>query len=138
MMYKFHAYSHPNILATHKATLEFTKDSNLSLNGDCIIGVNADFDLEILKRIIKNTESNKNKIVKIKISSINGKLFDEVTAELNAGFNDAHEIVIRKTDFVSKRTFAVKSNKSASDLRRDLISYLRMPDKKIIVELFVD
>ena len=32
---------HSNILSLHKKTIEITKDSHLTINGDCIIGVNA-------------------------------------------------------------------------------------------------
>ena len=45
MSYSFTAYGHKNILATHKTTIEFTKDKELSLKGNCIVGVRADFDL---------------------------------------------------------------------------------------------
>ena len=47
MIYKFNAYGHPNILGTHKTTFEFTKDNELTLNGDCIVGVKADFELSL-------------------------------------------------------------------------------------------
>jgi hypothetical protein len=33
------AQGHENILATHKTTLEFTKDKRLSKKGDCIVAV---------------------------------------------------------------------------------------------------
>ena len=32
---------HTNILSLHKKTVEITKDPSLTVNGDCIIGVNA-------------------------------------------------------------------------------------------------
>ena len=134
MQYKFYAHSHPNILGTHKTTLEFTKDKNLSLEGDCIIGVNSDFELKKIKNFIKNAQYEKHKIVKIKISSLNGEFRDEVTAELNPSFNNAHEIVVRKTDFVSERTLATNANKSSSELDRRLIDYLKVPNRKVIVE----
>ena len=30
---------HKNILSLHKKTIEITKDSQLTVNGDCIVGV---------------------------------------------------------------------------------------------------
>ena len=53
MEYSFNCYGHENITARHKTTLEFTKDRDLSLKGDCIIGVKADFSLPQLKNLIK-------------------------------------------------------------------------------------
>ena len=133
MIYKFKAYGHPNILGTHKATLEFTKDDALSLKGDCIVGVKADFKLNKLKEFIK---ASSNKKVTITIQAISKdkkhqKIKEEVSAELNANFNDSKEFVIRKTNFVSERTFAISSNKAALGLNRDLIQFLKEKSSKI-------
>ena len=49
----FHIFGHPNIIGTHYNTLELTKDSSLTKEGDCIIGVKADFDFSELKKIVK-------------------------------------------------------------------------------------
>ena len=122
MQYTFNAHGHPNILATHKTTLEFTRDSELSLKGDCIVGVRADFELNKIKKIINKSKNNK---IKILIETENKKINGIIEAELNPNFNDNNEIVIRKTDFVSKRTFAIRSNKAAFELKRELIDYLK-------------
>ena len=44
---KFSARGHENIRGVHKTTFEFTKEKELTLKGDCIIGVNADFDFNL-------------------------------------------------------------------------------------------
>ena len=53
MRYSFTCYGHENIASKHKTTLEFTKDKELGLEGDCIVGVKADFSLLQLKKFIK-------------------------------------------------------------------------------------
>lgn len=131
MIYKFHACGHPNILGTHKTTLEFTKDREVSLKGDCIIGVNADFDLGKIKQFINKSA---NKEITITIETINNKKIKEkINAGLNPSFNDETEFVIRKTDFVSERTFATSSNKAAFELNRGLINYLKEKKNKIAI-----
>ena len=135
MRYKFYANGHPNILGTHKTTLEFTKDDEVSLRGNCIIGVKADFDLSKIKEFIKKT---KNKNIKITIQPISKnkkykKIQEKIYAELNPSFNSNNELVIRKTDFVSERTFAIRANNCAFELRRDLINYLKGKGNKIRV-----
>lgn len=133
MLYKFNAYGHPNISGTHKTTLEFTKDKELSLAGDCIVGINSDFELKKLKEFIKKI---KNKKITITIKAINDKgIQEKIFAELNLNFNSDKEFVIRKTNFISDRTFAISSNKSAFDLNRDLIGFLRKKKNKISVIL---
>ena len=62
-MYKFKAYGHENITARHKTTLEFIKDEDLSLKGDCIVGVRADFDLKGIKKFINNLKDNQVAII---------------------------------------------------------------------------
>ncbi|MBI2658626.1 DUF371 domain-containing protein [Candidatus Woesearchaeota archaeon] len=133
MMYKFHACGHPNILGMHKTTLEFTKDKEVTLEGDCIIGVNADFELEKIRQFINKSE---NKKIIITMEAINNKKIKEkINAELNPDFGDNKEIVIRKTDFVSERTLATSSNKASFELNRDLLAYLKEKKNKIAVTI---
>ena len=135
MQYKFNANGHKNILADHKTTLEFTKDAEVSLRGDCIIGVNADFDLENIKRFIKKLRNNKIMITirKIPQNKKYKEIQEMIKAELNLNFNSNKELVIRKTDFVSERTFAVRADKAAFELNRQLITYLKKIKNKVSV-----
>lgn len=130
MIYKFHAYGHQNILATHKTTLEFTKDSELTLNGDCIVGVKADFDLNKIRKFIKKI---KNRKITITIEAINKKVHEKITAEVNPSFNSNKELVIRKTDFLSERTFAMKANKAAFEMKRELVNALKEKGTEISI-----
>jgi len=132
MQYKFHAFGHPNILATHKTTLEFTKDNEVSLNGDCIIGVRADFDLRKIKEFVKKSS---NKKIAITIEAlIKGKRIKEtVIVEINSKFDSDGELVIRKSDFASERTFGIRANKAAFELNTDLIEFLKGKGNKISI-----
>lgn len=121
MKYSFTAFGHPNITAKHKTTIELTKDNDLTLNGDCIIGVNSDFKLNEIKKF-----QNKIKIM-LKVNSIK----EEINCEVNHDFDDDNEIVIRKSDFISNRTLGIKSDKACIDLKKELINKLKNPDQKI-------
>ena len=139
-MYKFYAYGHPNILATHKTTLEFTKDKDVSLKGDCIVGVNANFDLKKLKQFIKKSIKYNNKKITIIIKTTtknnkSKKILEKISAELNTSFDSNKEIVIRKTNFISERTFAIKANKAAFDLNRDLIKFLKEKKNRVSITI---
>jgi len=127
---QFNALGHPNITAIHKTTIEFTKEKGLSLKGNCIIGVNADFDTKELKRFVKQ-KSNSKITIKIMVDNI----IEEIHAVLNPDFNDNHELVIRKSDFISKRTFAIKGDKAAKDLDRKLVKKLKKHNQKMIIRL---
>lgn len=130
MYYKFIVYGHPNILATHKTTLEFTKDKEVSLKGDCIIGIKSDFDLNKLKQFIKKSKDNKISIT-IQAISKSRRIKETILAELNTNFNSNKELVIRKTNFISERTFAINSTKAAFELDMGLIGFLRGKGNKV-------
>lgn len=134
MLCKFFAYGHPNILGTHKTTLEFTKDREISLKGDCIVGVKADFDFKKLRKFIKKCKSNKIKII-ISKKLKNKKISETINAEINPEFNSNKELVIRKTGFVSERTFAINADKAAFDLDRSLTKLLKERGSKIDVTI---
>jgi len=129
MGYSFTCFGHENITAKHKTTLEFTKDEDIGLEGDCIIGIKADFSLLQLKKFIKSLKSNKITII---IETINNnKIVEKINAEINPNFNSDREIVIRKTDFISDRTFAIRADKAADDLNRYLIKSISNNKQKI-------
>lgn len=123
---QFKAYGHENLLGTHYNTFEFTKDKNLTKRGDCIIGVNSNYDLKELKKLKGN--------VKITISVEN--LSDEIFCEVNNNFEDNTELVIRKSNFKDIRTFAINATKAAKDINRELIEKLKNPkaELNIIIE----
>jgi len=154
MKYSFNCYGHENITSKHKTTLEFTKDKDLSLQGDCIVGVKADFSLKELKKFIKNKEnvalkkindklktigknSIKKPLIKIPIKiiiKINGYK-EEINGFLNPNFNDPKEIVIRKFDFASSRTLVIGADKASKDLKGKLKNKLKNPKNRIYVYL---
>ena len=127
-MISFNIFGHPNILSTHQNTIEFTKDSYLTRKGDCIIGIKADFKPDELRKLVK-----KNSKLKIIIKADTET--EELIAYTNKSFNDEHEIVIRKSEFASKRTLGIRADKAAKDLNRKLIEKLKNPETIAKVEI---
>jgi uncharacterized protein len=130
MEYSFTCHGHKNITAKHKTTLEFTKEYELSLRGDCIVGVKADFSIIQLKDFIKKIRNNQVTITikpanPLKNKKNDDKIVEMIDAEINPLFNSDKEIVIRKTEFISERTFAIRANKAAFELNTALISFLK-------------
>jgi hypothetical protein len=134
MEYRFTAFGHPNLRATHKSTLEFTKDANLTVEGDCIVGVNADFDPLKIREFAKSCEGHRMKLT-LKAQVGKRALEDSVEARPNTLFNDLHELVIRKSDFRSGRTLGVCATKAANDLDRGMVDLLKNPSFTIEVAL---
>lgn len=124
-MLSFTATGHENVLCLHRNTIEFTHDKHLTLRGDCILAINAKYSLEEIKK------ANFDGKIKISMSvedSKGEKIEEEIIAVYNPKFNNPHEMVIRKTDFTDKRTFATHATKVAKDIRRDLVEKMKNPN----------
>lgn len=128
MAYSFKAKGHANILATHTRTLEFTRDPDLSPDGDCIVGVSADFSPQQLKALVDNHNR-----LRMRIKA--GGLAEEITFTVNKRFNSKREIVLRFSEFSSDRTLGFRASKSAAHLDRKLVKLLRNPCQEIVVEI---
>ena len=128
MNYSFSCFPHKHITAKHPKSLEFTKDEEVSLEGDCIVGVKADFDLEKLKKFVSD-----NKDKKIKLAIKTASFSDELVFDLNPEISDENSIVIRKSNFLSGRTLGIDASKAAANLKRELVESLKAD--RIEVEL---
>jgi hypothetical protein len=112
-------FGHPLIKATHRTTFEITKEEKLSLKGDCIIGVKANKSCKDLNDRLKSYITRD---VPIRITVHVGKYAFEANAmgHPSLTLTDEKDIVIRKSNYVCPRTLAIKSDKAAIDMPRDM------------------
>lgn len=135
----FTVRGHLNIRATHKSTIEFTKDEMLSLKGDCIIGVEASFTEEDVQRFIREVSEGAGSpraLVRLSIELFlnhSTEPKERITAVLNPGFSHPREMVIRMGDFHSERTLGIRASKAAAHLDRALVKELQNPAAKMWV-----
>ncbi len=125
MSVRFKAYGHENIRATHNRTIEFTKHKELSVKGDCIVGVNSDFSSEEIKKLLK--------FDKLKIVMMVDGLSEEMECIVNKDFCDEEEIVLRIGEFVSDRTLGVRCDKACSDIDREIVEKMKTSGKEMEV-----
>ena len=133
---KINASGHENVLAKHKTTLEITKDSHLTPQGDCIIAVSADrgpaeFGKEFLEAL--KCENAKLEIV-MSCDGVEEKVVARGDPSLT--FTNKHEMVVRKSEFICGRTLAIKADKSANELSRAFTKKLA-ESKPVEIELIV-
>ncbi len=131
------ALGHENILATHKTTLEFTKDKHLTKKGDCIIAVAANKALADLsdefKRNLRKTQAHL--ILLVEADGIS----EQVKAQGSPKLILTHptDVVIRKSGYICNRTLAIHADKAAQDLSRDLAKKLKNPRQKVKLTVMV-
>ncbi len=130
-------YGHENIQATHKTTLEFTKDAHLSRKGDCIVAVAADKALADLSTEFKENLRKPHAKLTIKIEA--DGIIEQVKAHGSPQLILTHPtaIVIRKSSYMCNRTLAVHADKAAQDLSRTLVEKLKNPKQKVKITLTV-
>lgn len=128
---KFYAYGHENMRANHETTFEFSKDDFVTWRGNCIVGIKATFKKEDLQKVGEEVGPNGKLLIKISV----GDLTEEIIAEYNEFYDEDHEFVVRRSDFLDKRTLAVNTNKASIDFSDELRKKLKNPKTKILVEV---
>lgn len=124
MNFKIMAKGHENVLSLHKSTFEITKDKDLSLSGDCIIGLDIDKSMEDFPEEFKEKLANDDTKVIVELKTPNASDTIEGYGHHDLTLSHPTDIVCRKSTFVCSRTLMIKSNKAAIDLNRDLIKDL--------------
>ena len=124
MNFKIMAKGHENVLSLHKSTFEITKDNDLSLSGDCIIGLDIDKSMEDFPEDFKEKLANDDTKVIVELKTPNASDTIEGYGHHDLTLSHPTDIVCRKSTFVCSRTLMIKSNKAAIDLNRDLIKDL--------------
>jgi len=128
---------HKNILSLHKKTIEITKDSKLSISGDCIVGTNSTIACMDLPEKFKKKIQNSDTVIAFTIIagehsfSIRGKGSDKLTLK------HINDIVLRKSAFTCSRTIAINCDKASDDIPRTMIKKLQNPKTsgKLIIEI---
>ena len=128
---------HENILSLHKKTIEITKDSKLSVSGDCIVGTNSTIACIDLPEKFKKKIQNPDTVIAFTIVadehsfSIHGKGSDKLTLK------HTNDIVLRKSAFTCSRTIAINCDKASDDIPRAMVKKLQDPKTsgKLIIEI---
>lgn len=121
---------HENVRALHTRTIEITTEPDLTLQGDCIVGVSADCGCmkipESLKEKLRRSESKVTITLQVDDEKfvIKGKGHEDLRLE------NPHDIVIRKSNFLCPRTLAIGCDKASDDIPRKIIKKLQDPKTK--------
>lgn len=132
------AQGHPNVLAKHPTTFEVTKDTALTLRGDCVIGVNAnkgprDFSEQFID-LCRHDESR----IQIQLQADGIVDLIEGRGSRKLTFKHSSESVGRKSSFASNRTIMVQADRAARDLNRELIDALTRCETKLRIRITVE
>ncbi len=128
-------YGHRNVQSLHARTIEITKDPNLTLQGDCIIGVSANKSCCEISDKVQHLLKDNNSHILIDIIVGNGSFRMNASGDKRLLLLSRHDIVIRKSNFICGRTIAIQCDKASRDIPRDMILLLQNPETKGVLRI---
>jgi hypothetical protein len=104
-----------------------TTEEFLTENGDCIVGVGAAKGCAGLDSQVKEALRRRGSMVTLRI--VAGPLSFSIMAsgDPRLQLSHVHDMVIRKSDFISDRTLAIRADAAAKDIPREVVNLLRNP-----------
>ena len=138
MKFEIEFSGHENIRSNHQKTIEITKESHLTPQGDCIVGVNATSSCADLPDDLKNKLKDPNTKVTFSIFVGNYEFLIHGMGNPDLILTHSDDIVIRKSNFICPRTLAVKCDKASDMLPREMVSLLRNPKTIGIFTIIVE
>jgi len=130
-------FGHPMVRSRHRNTIEVTREADLTPRGDCIIGVRADKGLSDLSAGVRDAIMEEGSELCITIEVPSESFVVRAGGSSALSLQDAHEMVIRKSDFISPRTLAIRADAAAKDIPRSIVERLRSPDCRGILRIEV-
>ena len=136
MVWTITAWGHPKITATHPTTFMVTTDLEITLKGNCVIGVRSDTSASTLPSELRDTlRSGEELLITLEVE---GKT-EKIRAHGHPSLTLDHptDLVVRKSNFICGRTLAINADKSAADLPRSFINSLHSPEARLRMKIAV-
>ncbi|MGB7968447.1 MAG: DUF371 domain-containing protein [Methanobacterium sp.] len=125
MEYTFTVLGHPNITSKHKTTLEFTKDPDISLRADCIVGVKSQVSMNNIPQEIIGLIKEDNRPITLRLETENATDTIRGYGHHELTLDHPTDMVSRKSDFICSRTLMINADKASIDLKTELINDLK-------------
>ncbi len=138
MRFEIQFSGNKNIRSNHQKTIEITKESHLTPQGDCIVGINATSGCADLPQELKTKLKAPDAKVTFSICVGEHEFVLEGKGHPELILTHSEDIVIRKSDFICPRTLAVKCDKASDLIPREMISLLQNPKTEGTFTIIVD
>jgi len=137
MRFEISFHGHKNVRSLHPKSIEITTDSDLTVNGDCIVGVGASCGClgipEKMKKLLQDPQSEVT--CTILVGEHSYKITGRGSEKLS--LKNPHDIVIRKSNFTCPRTLSIGCNTASDSIPRQMIKALQNPETKGIFRIEV-
>ncbi len=137
MHFEISFYGHKNVRSFHPKSIEITTDEDLTVNGDCIVGVKASSGcLGIpgeMKELLRNDKTQVTCTIQV------GKLSFQIVGKGSEklALTNPHDIVIRKSNFTCPRTLSIGCDVASDSIPKEMIKLLQDPNTRGIFRIEV-
>lgn len=118
---------HPMVRSLHRTTIEVTTEGSLTESGDCIVGVAADKGCAALSAELKAALRARDAKVTITLEVAGESFTFGARGDDGLELSHPHDVVIRRSGFLSDRTLAVRATAAAADVPRTMVRRLKDP-----------
>jgi len=128
---------HENVRSLHPKSIEITTDPDLTVNGDCIIGVGASSGCLGIPDEMKTLLQKPQSVITCTI------LVDDLTFKITGHgsekltLKNPHDIVIRKSNFTCPRTLSIGCDSASDSIPPQIIKALQNPKTRGIFRIEV-
>ncbi|MGD0803282.1 MAG: DUF371 domain-containing protein [Candidatus Bathyarchaeia archaeon] len=134
----FAAYGHPNIRATHEKTIEVTKDTQLTTQGDCIAAVRSEKGLIDLNKEMREAARNPESIISLTLR-VGERVFTTVgRGDPSITWRHPTDMVARMSGYICPRTLMVYADKATLQMPRSFVQLLKDPNTIVKVIISVE
>jgi hypothetical protein len=119
------ASGHPRIRATHRKTLELSREREITERATCVVGVAAEIDEHALAALHGHVE--------LTLSA--GERAETVRGRLNPAFRPGDPLVVRRASAVTRDALVIGADRAACDLPRSFVEELARPSARIAVRI---
>ena len=130
-------WGHPMVLALHPTTIEITTETHLTRKGDCIVGVRAQVGCAGLGEATRVALMRDDARVQLRLAVAGEVFVVSARGDSRLLLTHPHDMVIRKSEFISDRTLAVGASAAAKDIPRRMARALSNADARGYLEIEV-
>jgi len=128
------AHGHPHVESANRETIVITKEMEIKRDTDAVIAISSDKACKDLNNEFKNALKEAKRVeITIEAEGERDKIVAYGSPALK--LTNSEDIVIRKDSFIDGRTVAILSDKSANELRQELVEKLRVSGATVKITL---
>jgi hypothetical protein len=134
----FTAWGHVNIRATHEKTIEVTKETHLTTQGDCIAAVAAEKGLRELPAKMREAARRPDTTISLSLR-LGDKIFTTTgRGDSSLTWDHPTDMVVRMSGYTCSRTLMIHADKATIHIPRSLVHLLKDPGALITVTVSVE